>query len=207
MTLEEILRVPTAATPEDRADDVWDDENRCSDSADGEKLLDAENFPPEVAVREGCRILCDEAFAFQDYMAEDRKIGEEIPLEERNSFLEKIRLPATLTHIGKAAFNECGLMEIIKLPKGLRSIGEEAFCGCRNLEQITCPASLRAIGPRAFQGCINLYQIRLNKGLEYIGEDAFDDCESLETIFIPDGTLDRFLAITPRQYHELIEEL
>ena len=83
MTLEQILRVPTAAAPEDRAEDVWDDENRCSYSADGEKLLDAENFPPEVAVREGCRILCDEAFAFQDYMAEDRIIGEEIPLEER----------------------------------------------------------------------------------------------------------------------------
>ncbi len=207
MPLEEILRVPTAATPEDRADDVWDDENRCSYSSDGEKLLDAENFPPEVSVREGCRILCDEAFAFQDYMAEDRKIGEEIPLEERNSFLEKIRLPATLTHIGKAAFNECGLMESIKLPKGLLSIGEEAFCDCWNLEKITCPATLRAIGPRAFQGCINLYQIRMNKGLEYLGEDAFDDCESLETIFIPDGTLDRFLAIIPRQYHELIEEL
>ena len=46
MTLEEILRVPTAATPEDRADDVWDDENRCSYSPAGDKLLDAENFPP-----------------------------------------------------------------------------------------------------------------------------------------------------------------
>ena len=41
MTLEEILRVPTAASPEERADDVWDDENRCCYSADGEKLLDA----------------------------------------------------------------------------------------------------------------------------------------------------------------------
>ena len=57
MTLEEILRVPTAASPEERADDVWDDENRCCYSADGEKLLDAENFPSEVTVREGCRIL------------------------------------------------------------------------------------------------------------------------------------------------------
>ena len=207
MTLDQILRVPTAAAPEDRADDVWDDENRCAYPADGEKLLDAENFPPEVTVREGCRILCDGVFAFQDYMAEDRKLGEEIPLEERNSFLEKIHLPSTLTHIGKAAFNECGMLESIRLPKGLLSIGEEAFCDCWNLEKVTCPASLRVIGPRAFQGCINLYQIRLNKGLEAIGEDAFDDCESLETILIPEGTLDRFLALLPKQYHEIIEEL
>ena len=207
MTLEEILHVPTAATPEDLAHDVWDDDNRLSYSADGEKLLDAENFPSEVTVREGCRILCDEVFAFRDYMAEDRKIGEEIPLDERNSFLEKIRLPDTLTHIGRAVFNECGFLESIKLPKSLLSIGEEAFCDCWNLEKVSCPAALRAIGPRAFQGCINLYHIRLNKGLEYVGEDAFDDCESLETILIPTGTLDRFLGLLPKPLHELIEEL
>ena len=93
MTLQDILRVPTAASPEDRADDVWDDENRCCYSSDGEKLLDAENFPSEVTVREGCRILCDGVFAFQDYMAEDRKIGEEIPLDERDSFLKGVGSP------------------------------------------------------------------------------------------------------------------
>jgi len=207
MTLDQILGVPTAPLPEALGDDVWDDDNRCCYSADGTMLLDAENFPSTVTVREGCRILCDGVFAFQDYMAEDRKLGEEIPLDERDSFLEKIHLPSTLTHIGKAAFNECGLLTSIKLPKGLLSIGEEAFCDCWNLEKITCPASLVAIGPRAFQGCINLYQIRLGKALEYIGEDAFDDCESLETIFIPNGTLDRFLGLIPRQYHEFIEEI
>ena len=207
MTLDEILHVPTAPLPEDLADDIWDDDNRCSYSADGTKLLDAENFPSTVSVRDGCRILCDEAFAFQDYMAQDRKIGEEIPLEERDSFLEKIHLPSTLTHIGKAVFNECGFLESIKLPKSLLYIGEEAFCDCWNLEKVTCPASLKAIGPRAFQGCINLYQVRLNKGLEAVGEDIFDDCDALETILIPSGTLDKFLSLLPKQYHEFLEEI
>ena len=207
MTLEEILLVPTAPSPEELADDIWDDDNRVCYSADGTRLLDAENFPSEVTVREGCRVLCDEVFAFQDYMAEDRRIGEEIPLEERDSFLEKIHLPSTLTHIGRAAFNECGLLSSIKLPKGLLYIGEEAFCDCWNLEKISLPASTVAIGPRAFQGCINLYQIRLNKALEAIGEDAFDDCESLEAILIPSGTLERFLRIIPENCHEFIEEI
>ena len=207
MTLEEILLVPTAPSPEELADDIWDDNNRVCYSADGTRLLDAENFPSEVTVREGCRVLCDEVFAFQDYMAEDRRIGEEIPLEERDSFLEKIHLPSTLTHIGRAAFNECGLLSSIKLPKGLLYIGEEAFCDCWNLEKISLPASTVAIGPRAFQGCINLYQIRLNKALEAIGEDAFDDCESLEAILIPSGTLERFLRIIPENCHEFIEEI
>ena len=207
MTLDQIINLPTAPSPEELAGDVWDDDNRCSYSADGTKLLDAENFPPTITVREGCQILCDGVFSFQDYMAEDRKLGEEIPLDERNSFLEKIHLPATVTHIGKAAFCECGFLESIKLPKSLLYIGEDAFSDCWNLEKVTLPASTRAIGARAFQGCINLYQIRFPKGLEAIGEDAFDDCESLETILVPAGTLDRYLSLLPKSLHEFIEEL
>lgn len=207
MKLEEIMDVPTFPAPEELANDIWDEDNRCSYSADGTRLLDAENFPSEVTVREGCRVICDGVFAFQDYMAEDIRLGQEVPLDERNSYLEKIHLPSTLTHIGRAAFNECGFLTSIRLPKNLLYIGEEAFCDCWNLERITLPASLKAIGPRAFQGCINLYRIRLNKDLEAIGEDAFDDCESLESIAIPSGTLDRFRALLPTEYHDLIEEI
>jgi hypothetical protein len=206
MTLEDILGVPTVPSREDFERDVWDDDNRLCYSPDGKRLLDAENFPAEITVKEGCEIICDDVFAFQDYMAE-RNIGEEIPLEERSSFLEKIKLPASLTHIGKGAFAECGELLSIKLPAGLLSIGESAFVDCWQLEKITLPAGTRVIGARAFQGCINLYQIKLNKALEYIGEDAFDDCESLETILVPHGMLDRFLQLLPKELHELIEEV
>ena len=207
MTLEEILSVPTAPSDRERADDIWDDDNRCAYSADGTRLLDAENFPSEVTVREGCRVLCDGVFAFQDYMAEDRRLGEDIPLEERNSFLDKIRLPNSVTHIGRSCFAECGYLESVKLPTGLLSIGDDAFSDCWQLEKISLPAQTRIIGERAFQGCINLYQIRLNKALEAIGEDAFDDCESLETILIPQGTLNKFLSLLPKELHEYLEEL
>ncbi|MBR1707065.1 MAG: leucine-rich repeat domain-containing protein [Bacteroidales bacterium] len=206
MDIEEILNVPTAPSSAERAADDWDEDNRCCYSADGTRLLEAENFPSEVTVREGCQVICDEAFAFQDYMA-GRNIGEEIPLEERNSFLEKIHLPATLTHIGRAAFCECGFLERIKLPKNLLSIGEDAFCDCWQLEKVTLPAATRFLGKRAFQGCINLCQVRLGKNLEIIGDDAFDDCESLETIFIPTGTLEWYLSLLPKPLHELLEEL
>ena len=206
MTLEQILAVPTAPSPEELARDIWDGDNCVSYSADGKRLLDAENFPSEVTVREGCEVICDEAFAFQDYMA-GLKIGEEIPLDERSSYLEKITLPNSVTHIGAAAFCECGELLKIKLPTGLLSIGASAFMDCWQLEKITLPAGTRVIGPGAFQGCINLYQIKLNKALEAIGEDAFDDCESLETIIIPHGMLDHFMKLLPKELHPLIEEL
>ena len=206
MTLEQILSVPTAPSPEELARDIWDGDNCVSYSADGKRLLDAENFPSEVTVQEGCEVICDETFAFQDYMA-GLKIGEEIPLDDRSSYLETIHLPDSVTHIGSAAFCECGELIKIKLPKNLLSIGASAFMDCWQLEKITLPAGTRVIGPGAFQGCINLYQIKLNKALEAIGEDAFDDCESLETIIIPHGMLDHYMKLLPKELHPLIEEL
>ncbi len=207
MTLEEILQVPTSASAEELARDCWDDDNRLSYSEDGTKVLDAENFPSEVTVRDGCRIICDNVFAFQPYMAGALEDDADIPLEERDSFLEKIKLPSSITHIGKGAFAECGQLERISLPSGLLSIGDGAFMDCWQLEKISLPSHTRAVGACAFQGCINLYQIRLNRELEWIGEDAFDDCESLETIFIPHGMLDYFMRLLPQPLHELIEEL
>ena len=205
MTLEQILSVPTAPSAALLEQDVWDDENCVNYSADGRFLLDAENFPSEVTVREGCEVLCDGVFAFQDYMAEQR-IGEEIPLEERSSYLEKIKLPESLTHIGRAAFAECGELLGIKLPAGLLSIGESAFVDCWQLEKLSLPAATRVIGAGAFQGCINLYQIRLNKALEAIGEDAFDDCESLERIIVPKGHTAHYKALLPKNLHKYLEE-
>ena len=206
MTLEQILAVPTAPSKEELARDLWDGDNCVSYSADGKRLLDAENFPSEITVKDGCEVICNEVFAFQDYMA-GRRIGEDIPLEDRSSYLEKITLPNSVTHIGAAAFCECGELLKIKLPTGLLYIGPSAFADCWQLEKITLPASTRVIGPGAFQGCVNLYQVKLNKALEVIGEDAFDDCESLETIISPHGTLDHFMQLLPKELHPLLEEL
>lgn len=206
MTLEQILAVPTAPSKEELDRDLWDGDNCVSYSADGKRLLDAENFPSEVTVRDGCEVICDDVFAFQDYMA-GKRIGEEIPLEDRSSYLEKITLPNSITHIGAAAFCECGELMKIKLPTSLLYIGPSAFADCWQLEKISLPASTKIIGPAAFQGCVNLYQVKLNKALEVIGEEAFDDCESLETIIIPHGTLDRFMKLLPKELHPLLEEL
>ncbi len=206
MTITEWMAVPTVPSREELDRDVWDSANCLSYSADGKRLLDAENFPSEVTVKEGCEVICQDVFAFQDYMA-GKKIGEEIPLEDRSSYLEKIHLPASLRYIGPNAFAECGELLSIKLPKSLEVIGESAFVDCWQLEKIGLPAKMKYIGPRAFQGCINLYQIKLNKGLEAIGEDAFDDCESLEAILIPSGSKEHFKSLLPRKLHKLLEEV
>ena len=199
------MEVPTAPSPEELAGDCWDDENCLSYSADGTRLLDAENFPPEIHVREGCQVICDDVFAFQDYMAL-RRIGEEIPLEERSSFLEKIHLPDSLTHIGRGAFAECGELTTLKLPKNLLLIADCAFLDCWQLEHITLPAGLRVLGAAAFQGCINLYRVKMGRAVEVIGPEAFDDCESLEEILVPKGCTQQYKALLPKRLHKFIQE-
>jgi len=181
------LRLDTSATASDLSNDVWDNDNCCCYSADGTKLLDAENYPSEVHVKEGTKVICDGVFAFQDYMAEDRRIGEEIPEDERDSFLDKIFLPASVTHIGREAFRECGWLKSIRFPKDLQVIGEEAFLRCWELRSASFPAGLLVVGDDAFAECCSLESVRLNKSLKAIGAGAFFGCESLEEILLPAG--------------------
>lgn len=181
------LRLDTSASEEDRGRDVWDNDYCCNYSADGTRLLDAENYPGEVRVRDGVKVICDGAFAFQDYMAEDRRLGETVPDDERASFLDRIFLPSSVTHIGREAFCECGWMKSIRLPKDLIFIGEGAFFGCWELRSVSCPAGLVAIGDGAFEECFSLAKVKFNKGLKAIGAGAFIACESLEEIVLPSG--------------------
>lgn len=187
--LRKIIGTGTAATAAERASDDWDNDYNCNYSADGAKLLDAENFPDTVKVREGTRIICDGAFSFQDYMAEDIPAGSDIPEDKRVSFLDKIYLPSSVEHIGDSAFKECGWIRSIRLPKSLLTIRDNAFYSCWELRQIGFPASLQYIGERSFFECFSLEKVRLNKGLRIIGAEAFSFCESLKEISLPAGLL------------------
>ncbi len=227
--LSSVLSVDTAPRLYELTDDEWDAEYNCSYSSDGLRLVDAENFPGAVVVRDGCQILCDGVFAFQDYMAENDHFGEEIPVDERVSFLDKITLPSSLTHIGKEAFMLCGWLRSLRLPKSLLMIGERAFKDCWQLESVSCPATLLSIGNQAFEDCFSLYHLRLNKklkligdnafrcceqleeislpaGLEYIGPSAFKGCTALEAIYVPAGTANRFRKMLPARLGRILEE-
>ena len=225
------VSVDTAPLAEDRANDVWDDDNCVNYSADGQKLLDSFVFPSEITVREGTRIICDEAFAFQDYMCEeDIPAGEDVPQEYRVSPLDKIKLPNSVTHIGVGAFRECGYIKSIKLPTSLVAICDSAFENCWSLKSIACPASLKVIGDYAFGECFSLEKVRLNKGLvaigpyaffycenleeitfpetlEFIGEDAFRLCKSLKRIWVPKGKKDFFREMLPQKLASKVREL
>ena len=228
--LREAMAVSTAATDADLSTDDWDSEFNCSYSADGSKLLDAENFPDTVKVREQTKIICDDVFSFKEYMAEDYPIGSEIPEDARVSFLDKIFLPDSVEHIGCRTFKECGWIQRIKLPTSLLTNRDEAFYGCWELKQIGLPASLLSVGERAFFECFSLEKIRVNKGLKVIGAEAFRFCEALKEITLPAGLVaigsyaffgckklrkinvpagssDMYKEILPASFHKYIKEM
>jgi hypothetical protein len=65
-------------------------------------------------------------------------------------------IPASVTSIGKRAFQDCADLTNVTIPDGLTNIGELAFYRCTGLASVTIPASVTSIGYDAFLDCTNL---------------------------------------------------
>ncbi len=193
---DEVL--PTKATAEEIRDG-WEDERGVVYSQDGSRLLKCRNKElTEYAVREGTKVICDNAF----YMCRS---------------LQSITLPAGLTCIGIEAFWNCDSLQNITLPEGLTNIGNGAFFGCEFLRSIILPSTLSVMGANPFEesglkeiashsdkfrvkdgflysgGRLISYfgkEVHLDKlpeGITSIGDEAFLGCESLRSITLPAG--------------------
>lgn len=130
--------------------------------------------------------------------------------------LKTIKLPNSVTEIGRAAFAGNSLMEHCSIPSSVRSIGWDAFYDCTALTTITIPEGVTSISPCAFRGCSALsafegkyastdgrYLINEGRLLAFapagistyttpnevtaIGSYAFRDCLSLQKIVISSG--------------------
>lgn len=101
------------------------------------------------------------------------------------SKVTSIKLPDTITTIGKQAFSYNTALETINIPYGVYSIPDEAFMNCMSLKSIEIPSSVCVIGVRAFYSCRNLTEITLPESVETISTMAFSDCQGLTKINIP----------------------
>ena len=99
--------------------------------------------------------------------------------------LVSIKIPESVTSIGKAAFAECTSLTTIEIPASVTSIGVSAFGRCTNLTNIEIPESVTSIGDSAFSNCTSLTTIKIPESVTSIGNHAFDECTSLTNIEIP----------------------
>lgn len=141
------------------------------------------NIPSSIEVIEkGAFAYCEslESFGFNEGLKE---IGDGA---FKNSSLEEIVFPKSLSWIGEEAFCDCINLKKIKIEENTRVINESAFRDCLSLNEVILPSSLETLYSSVFEGCGSLKEIKLPEKLKRIYKCAFLDCESLEKIVIPD---------------------
>ena len=158
--VEAPLEISTKVTDQDRAEGVLDEWGVLY-SKDGLRLLKGNESLTVYTVREGTRVICDEAFYYC-------------------TSLKTLNLPAGLTSIGDAAFRLCTSLAALTLPVGLTSIGISAFSWCSSLETLNLPDGLTSIGNNAFSECRSLETLNLPAGLTSIGANPFRGCDKLK---------------------------
>lgn len=129
---EEIWR--TNVTDEDKEQAIKDSYG-VSYSPDGMRLIEVKRNLTTYKIKEGTRVICDEAFW-------------------GCGSLTTLHLPDSLTTIGNWAFCSCGSLATLHLPDSLTTIGNRAFNKCNSLTALLLPACVTAIGSNPFVGCI-----------------------------------------------------
>ena len=196
--VEAPLEISTKVTDQDRAEGVLDEWGVLY-SKDGLRLLEGNKSLTVYTVREGTRVICDNAFSLC-------------------TSLKTLNLPAGLKSIGNSAFSYCKSLGTMNLPDGLTSIGANPFRGCDELKlsnhsshfkiqnnlllssdgsllisymgkgsSVTIPDCVRSIGNSAFSECNSLETLNLPDGVKSIGDYAFYKCKSLAALTLPDG--------------------
>lgn len=103
--------------------------------------------------------------------------------------LLSIKLPKTLTNIGKESL--CNLKNIaeIEIPASVTEIADNAANGLKNLKVLTFAnnSQCTSIGEKAFYNCSALASISIPAKVTSIGLNAFNGCSSLKELTFEDG--------------------
>lgn len=104
----------------------------------------------------------------------------------RDTCLESIEIPYTVTDIDTACFRDCARLKQITLPPNITYIAEALFRGCTALESITVPEGVTELKEAAFRSCSSLKLAKMPKTLRKMTEGGFWGCSSLEKLIIPE---------------------
>ena len=106
-------------------------------SRDGFRLLKAPTYIEIYKIKDGTRVIADEAF---------RHCAE----------LRELVMISSVTSIGNSAFSDCSSLQELVIPSSVISIGNSAFSDCSSLQELVIPSSVISIGGGAFNNCFYL---------------------------------------------------
>lgn len=101
--------------------------------------------------------------------------------------LETIKLPESLTALGRWVFRRCAQMSLDSLPSSMREIGEGAFEKCSRLSWESLPEGIARIDQGAFCECTNLRLTKLPSSLTAVYLNTFLFCDELRLTELPSG--------------------
>ena len=154
----------TNCTDQDKNDAITDQDG-FTYSKDGLKLLHANHIDSKYTVKEGVKIICDEAFYLID--------------------CQNVILPESLVSIGNVSFADCGIDQIT-IPSNVKSIGDCAFMG--GVTSIRINGAIQYMGAEVFSSGIEgscLEKIELSDGILDLGNLTFKGCNNLQSITLP----------------------
>lgn len=111
------------------------------------------------------------------------------------SGLTSVTIPNGVTEIERQVFNSCTKLSKVNIPKGVKVIGSSAFYNCTSLTEIVLPDSITNIKQNAFRACNNLSSISIGNQVVEIDRHVFADCENLKDVYYG-GTEVQWNAIT-----------
>ena len=109
--------------------------------------------------------------------------------------LATIELPASLREIDYGAFNECSSLTEVVLPVGVTSIASHAFYKCSSLKKIVIPNTVTFVGTFAFDLCSSLEELDIPNSVTKLGTHFIDDCDNLRTLILPDKTPEKDVTV------------
>lgn len=120
------------------------------------------------------------------------------PWKDDRFLITTLVIKEGVTHIGNAAFYNCGRIGSVWLPDTLADIGEKAFHTCSGLASLTIPEGLSAIGERAFAYCGIL------DSLYFLGDAPSFGANTFEMAAIAPGVSVRMFYREDRNWPEAV---
>ena len=100
-----------------------------------------------------------------------------------------IKIPETVTIIGRFAFYKCSQITSVSLPNSLKQIRESAFDQCSiSIDTLNLPDSLISLGQHSF-AANDIKVVNLNTKLRNIHNDPFGQNLNLQKIVSPESNL------------------